>query len=122
MKGNSIAWLFIVGCVLLGLILFWASGCSSVPVPPLPPGAVTLLSSVAEIQIAPAPAVNVTLTYTWNCSTAGYYYTGLRGSDVLVGPVTNWPIVFEAPALLSNSFTMTTNSPSFFVIAFNTNL
>jgi hypothetical protein len=73
-------------------------------------------------SLATPAGVITTIIWTWQDNAAGYYNTGLRGTNYLMDPFTNAPVIYEATAAISNSFTMTSTNQSFFAIAFNTNL
>ena len=87
----------------------------------MPPGAAPVVSMRQNSLITPNGFVRTT-TYTWQCTASNLWDTGLRGTNYLMQPFTNAPVVYESIAQISNSFAMTTTDQSFFVIAFNTNL
>ena len=111
--------------LILGLLVL--TGCVSSPTasitPPLPAAPANLVRVVSSApNEVVAPTVPMAITSTWQDYTPGSYYTGLRGTNYLMEPFTNAPVIYKALAQISNSFTLTSTNQAFYVIAFNTNL
>jgi hypothetical protein len=128
-SGKVVVWILASALATI-LMLAWLCGCASsvvknssttVPMPPMPTAA-PALSMVQNSVVAPSGLTVTTITFTWQDSAAGLWNTGLRGTNYLMNPFTNAPVIYDAVAQISNSFTLTSTNQSFFAIAFNTNL